>query len=762
MESMTTPRLSRPSRVGGSEGQGPPSPAPDLGDLLLNAKLRVPRPRAGLVSRVDLIQRARSSGCRVVGITAPAGYGKSTLLAEWADCEDRPVAGVSFDRFDDDPMALLVLLASAYARIDPGRADLRVEVRGVGPSVLGRAAPRLATAFSACPVPFVLLLDDLHELRSPDCHDVLGLVMARIPDGSQLVTASRWEQPHLPRLRVSGDALALDARDLALDVAGAQQIFSRAQVSLTPEAAAEVTARTEGWPAGLYLAAQLAAESGSSALTVSGDDRYVADYLHRESLANQPDDVQQFLRRTAVLDQLGGPLCDAVLGTADSAERLRRLEASSLFVVPLDRHGGWYRYHALFREFLLAELRRREPDMVEVLHRRAADWYESNGSALIAVEHLLRTAERARAARLASELSQPLYNTGRLSTLQRWLATLGDDTIATWPPLAVNACVASVLTGDIVGSERWAAMVDAASFDLPPRDGSASFESARAMLRALMCPNGPQAMLADATIALEEEPPWSPRRPNVLWLLAEAHLMLGDVEEARDLFEDASTVCTLLGIRNILVASQSELALLALDRGDSDGAVEHVRVARDVIEAAGLEEYASALLVYAAAARLAFSRGDVSGAQRELGRAMPRRLAATYMVPNVAVRLRLQLASVYLALSEPTTAHHLLREVDDILRHRPALGTLVQETERLRARVSVVPAAGLGASPLTHAELRVLPYLQTHLTFAQIADRLYISRNTVATHVHAIYRKLAVSSRDEAVRRATAAGVLGG
>ena len=141
---------------------------------------------------------------------------------------------------------------------------------------------------------------------------------------------------------------------------------------------------------------------------------------------------------------------------------------------------------------------------------------------------------------------------------------------------------------------------------------------------------------------------------------------------------------------------------------------------------------------------------------------MPRRLSATYMVPNVAVRLRLQLASVYLALSEPTTAHHLLREVDDILRHRPALGTLVQETERLRARVSVVPAAGLGASPLTHAELRVLPYLQTHLTFAQIADRLYISRNTVATHVHAIYRKLAVSSRDDAVRRATAAGVLGG
>ena len=552
-----TPQMSKPSGVGESEGQGLSSPAADLGELLLNAKLRVLRPRGEFVSRVDLIQRARSSGCRIVGITAPAGYGKSTLLAEWADCEDRRVGAVSFDRFDDDPIALLVLLASAYARIDPEGADLRVEVRGVGVSVLGRAAPRLAAAFSACPVPFVLLLDDVHELRSPDCQDVLGLVIAKIPDGSQLVAASRWEQPHLPRLRVSGDALALDARDLALDVDGAQQIFSQAQVSLTPEAATEVTARTEGWPAGLYLAAQIAAEGGTSTLTVSGDDRYVADYLYRESLANQPDDVQRFLRRTAVLDHLCGPLCDAVVGTSDSAEQLRRLEASSLFMVPLDRQREWYRYHALFREFLLAELRRREPDMVDVLHLRAADWYESNGSPAMAVEHLLRTAERHRAAQLATELSQPLYNAGRLSTLQRWLATLGDEAIAAWPPLAVHACLACVLTGDTVGSERWAAMVDAASFDLPPRDGYASFESAKAMLRATMCENGPQSMLADATLALAEEPPWSPRRPTVLWLLAEAHLLLGDVDEARDLFDEASTACTQMGIRNILIALAS-------------------------------------------------------------------------------------------------------------------------------------------------------------------------------------------------------------
>jgi LuxR family maltose regulon positive regulatory protein len=141
---------------------------------------------------------------------------------------------------------------------------------------------------------------------------------------------------------------------------------------------------------------------------------------------------------------------------------------------------------------------------------------------------------------------------------------------------------------------------------------------------------------------------------------------------------------------------------------------------------------------------------------------MRQRPVATYVLPIIAVRLRLQLAAVCHALGEPATAHHLLREVDDILRRRPALGTLVDEAEGLRARLSAAPAAPLSASPLTHAELRVLPYLQTHLTFAQIAERLYISRNTVATHVHAIYRKLAVSSRDDAVRCASAAGVLGG
>jgi LuxR family maltose regulon positive regulatory protein len=323
---------------------------PALDELLLEAKLSVPPPRPGTVSRAALIATARSSDCCVIAVTAPAGYGKSTLLAEWARTEDRPVAWVTLDRFDDDPAVLLTVLASAYAGVAPGNDDLVADMRGLGVSVLGRAAPHLASALRTSPVPFVLMLDDLHELRSPACHDVLSIVIAGIPQGSQLVAASRAEQPHLPRLRSSGDALEVVASDLALDATGAEQIFSRARVSLSRDVAAAVTERTEGWPVGLQLAALIASESGGEGLTISGEDRYVADYLYRESLAKVPEKTQRFLRYTAVLDQLCAPLCDALLAGSDGQQELRDMEASNVFLVALDRRREWYRYHGLFQE----------------------------------------------------------------------------------------------------------------------------------------------------------------------------------------------------------------------------------------------------------------------------------------------------------------------------------------------------------------------------------------------------------------------------
>jgi LuxR family maltose regulon positive regulatory protein len=221
-----------------------PGAAAQLDQSLLEAKLSIPQPRPGSVSRAPIIDATRAGGCRVVGVTAPAGYGKTTLLAQWALVEDRPVGWVSLDRYDDDPAVLLTLLASAFARVSPGNTGLVADMRGLCVDVLGRAAPRLAAAFRSSPEPFVLMVDDLHELHASACHDALGVAISGIPDGSQLVAASRFEQPHLPRLRASGDAVELDAGDLALDETGAEQIFAEARVGISHELAAAVTGRS--------------------------------------------------------------------------------------------------------------------------------------------------------------------------------------------------------------------------------------------------------------------------------------------------------------------------------------------------------------------------------------------------------------------------------------------------------------------------------------------------------------------------------------
>ncbi len=672
----------------------------------------------------------------MVGVTAPTGYGKSTLLAEWASTEERRIAWVALDRFDDDPASLIAVLASAYVRVDSGRPDLVAEVEALGTEVLGRAAPRLAAAFATCPGPFVLMLDDLHELLSPGCHDVLGLVLARVPPGSQVVAASRSEQPHLARLRVSGDAMELVAGDLVFDAAGAQRVFSAENVVLSPEQAAEMAARTEGWPAGLYLAAVVAKERGGEVAVVTGDDRYFSDYLNSESLARQPEDIQRFLRRTAVLEQLSGPLCDAVLQSSGSAEYLRRVEASNLFLVPLDRRREWYRYHALFREFLLGELRRTEADLVEKLHLRAADWYESNGSIELAIEQLLHTSERARTVDLLTRTGMKNYQTGQQQTVMRWRSAIGDATIEQFPALAIGATWEGVLTGDTKQAERWASFLEAAPFDPPALHNWGSFDSARAVLRAYICPRGPNVMMGDAVFAVSEEPVHSPGRPDAVLVVAQAHLLAGDVDQALTTFVEASEVAVSLETATVFALSNAELALLAMDQGKWHEAADHLELALTTIQESRTQDYLESTLAYAGAARLAMHLGDLKKTDGQLTRAMRARPMATYVAPWLAVRMRLQLAKVYLAMAEPTPARHLLREIDDILVKRPALGVLVDQVEEFRRAVTAGPTGPTGASPLTPAELRLLPYLQTHLTLSVIAERLFVSRNTVRSQGH--------------------------
>jgi LuxR family transcriptional regulator, maltose regulon positive regulatory protein len=461
------------------------------------------------------------------------------------------------------------------------------------------------------------------------------------PPGSQLAAASRSEQPHLARFRVSGDAPEFGVGDLALDAASARQIFAHAHVSVTPELAAAAVERTEGWPAGLHLAALIAKESHSHVPVATGGDRYVADYLYREALSGQPKATQRFLRRTAVLDQLCGPLCEAVVGSSTAAMLLRHVEAHNLFLTPLDRQRQWYRYHALYREFLLEELRRTEPGIIMTLHQRAADWYESNGSPALALEHLLHTDDWDRSVRLTAKLALPTFMAGQLATVQRWFAALGDANIARYPPLAVLVCWEAVLTGDTVKAERWAAVLDAASFDGEPATGAASFDSGRAQLRAGMCASGPEQMAADAAFSLAREPAWSPWRDSALWLLGEAHLLAGHLDKARALSAEASTAAATMSNWDTIPICEAQLAWLAMDRGEWKEAADRLKFAFDTIDAHRLHDYVFSLPAFAGAARLSLHHGDMKEAHRQLTRAMRARPSATYVLPYHAVRLRL-------------------------------------------------------------------------------------------------------------------------
>jgi LuxR family maltose regulon positive regulatory protein len=349
-----------------------------------------------------------------------------------------------------------------------------------------------------------------------------------------------------------------------------------------------------------------------------------------------------------------------------------------------------------------------------------------------------------------------------MATEQRWLSTLGPATVEASPPLAILAGWMAVYAGQPAQAERWAAFVDTAAYVLRPVDGTASFESGRAMLRAAMCPNGPDQMASDAELAAELEPAWSDWRATALALCAEAQLLRGDADRATALFVETSATATALGNVNAVVLSQSELAVLAMDRGRWSEAGDRLQLALTTIDEKRLQDYILSVLAFAAAARFAAHEGDRKDMDRHLARAMRARPSCTSAFPHVSVRVRLQLAKVYAAVADQVTARHLFREIDDILLDRPALGVLVDEVTRSRGILTRSTEAALTRGPpLTSAELRLLPYLQTHLTFREIGERLFISRNTISSEVSSIYRKLGVSSRSEAVKQATEIGLLG-
>jgi LuxR family maltose regulon positive regulatory protein len=742
-------------------GAGPPRRAPFT---VMESRLGPPRLREGLIERPHLVDRLRSlPPAGVALVLAPAGYGKTGFLAELHRQPGRePLAWLSIDERDNDPVTFLTYLTLTLNRI--GACDHRLlealaRPRSSMSTVLTRLRRSLETAG-----PFGLVLDDLHLLTADETVGIVRRIVDQLPPDGRIVMACRT-LPALPlaELEESGRLVELGTDDLKLTEEETGLLLRSTGLTVSDEEVAEVAARTEGWPAGVYLAAlaTLARDDGGSAAVFRGSDRFVGEYVRAEHLDRLPHGDAEFLVRASVLDRMSGPLCDAVLETTRSTGRLERLARSNLFLVPLaGRKPRSYRFQRLFREALAAELGRSEPGLAETLAARASAWCEGHGDVESAIEYAWTAGDRSRFATLLERVVMPLYSGGRLATIARWLDLVDDGLLERHPALAAAGALVHGLEGREDRAERWAAVAERAPAETTMPDGS-PIAAWTAMLRSAMCASGVEQMRRDAELSLSmfaEDSLW---RPAALLLLGIAHVLAGDDTAADEILVRAHAAATAANATETGAFALAERSLLAGAAGRWDAAETLVVEARDALRDAHLEDYATSALTYVASAHAAQQRGDWVRTRADLDRVERLLPALSDAFPWLGGQVRIEAARVRLGLSDPDGASALVAGLDGLLARGRDLGTLRRQAREFSLELESRARPQRGDwEHLTRAERRLLPLLTTHLTFKEIAEHLNVSRNTVKTQAICTYRKLGASSRSEAIRRAVELGLM--
>jgi LuxR family maltose regulon positive regulatory protein len=673
--------------------------------------------RTGNVARPRLVARlADPHGPPIALVAAPGGYGKTTLLVEWAAQERRPVEWIALSPADDDPALLAAALARALER----------------------------------PAPFALVLDDVHVLRSRGALRVLRTLVDEFPSGSRLVLSSRTE-PALPvgRLRAHRVLTEVRAHDLAMDGGEAADLLENAGVRLRPRDVETLVRRTEGWPAALYLAAATLRDESDSAAAADrfgGHDAAVRQYLCDVVLDRMPRSTAAFLLSTSILDRLTGPACDAVLGRTGSAATLDALARTDLLLVPLDRRGDTYRCRRLLSDMLAAELRHRDPRTAAELHRRAAEWYAAQGDPERAVGHAIAAGAHERAGELMWAAAPEYVGKGRNETVGRWLSAFGDSQIAADPLLALTAAESAVARGDLAAAERW--------------EPGAAPGTAALSLRAALASEGLVGMGHSARGAADLAPADSPSRSRSRLLEGVALHLTGDAEGAEQVLEEGAR-CGAVTAPNAQVLCLAQLALMAADRGDGEGASAFAARARAQVDHYGLGGYPTSALVFAVSAAVRARRDRLDEARDDLRHAVRLLDRLVDYYPWYKAEARVALARAALSLGDLPGARDHIAAASRAARRVPEAVVLHGWIATVDAQADVASAAAVaGSASLTTAELRILRFLPTHLSFREIAARLYVSANTVKTQAHAVYRKLDASSRSQAVARAGELGLL--
>ncbi|NOX89396.1 MAG: tetratricopeptide repeat protein, partial [Calditrichaeota bacterium] len=433
----------------------------------MRTKLYMPPLRPTLVPRQRLIGRLNEGMYnKLILISAPPGFGKTTLLCEWIRQSKIPVAWLSLDRSDNDPVQFLIYIIAALKTIEENIGDAALSIlNSPRQPALEAVLTSIINDITAIPYDFVLVLDDYHLADTIPIHNALTFLIDHLPLQMHLIVATRVDPPlPLARLRARNQLMELRAADLCFNPQETTLFFKIMKLNLSSDDIVLLQTRTEGWIAGLQLAAlslQGRADIDNFIRSFTGDDRHIVDYLAEEVLTRQPEHIQKFLLHTSILDRLCGELCDAVTGQNNSQEIINELEKANLFIVPLDNKRRWYRYHHLFADLLRYRLRRENPDLKPMLHLRACEWYASNGLISDAIDHAMAAEDFERVAGLLEPIAMKMVMQSKLSTLQGWLTKLPDELIGRHPWLCLSRAWACFLTGHLDAIEPLLEKVEA-------------------------------------------------------------------------------------------------------------------------------------------------------------------------------------------------------------------------------------------------------------------------------------------------------------
>ena len=737
--------------------------------VVMRTKLMVPEPRVRSVPRPPLVQAlAGALTAKVALVCAPTGWGKTSLLAEWAAVSpDVRFAWVSLDPRDDEPLRFWRYVTAALANLEPSLAQT-AQRRLTSPvvSIEDEILPVLVNDLADAAQAIVLVLDDFHVITSPPIIEQLEYLTDRLPRDVRLAIATRSEPGlRLGRLRAMGEVAELRGEQLRFSEQEAAALLNDVHgLDLASDELAALQRQTEGWVAGLNLAALSLGQGGNRERILGGlpaDDRFLVDYLWNEVVLVEPVDVRQFLIRTAILERFSGPLCDVVVERVDSDEILRELERTNLFVVPLDAEHEWFRYHRLFGDLLRRQLERAAPEIVGDLHRRASTWYAANGFMVEAIDHAVAAGDVNYAADELSRHWLEIYSTGQPALIFDWIDRLPREAIDAHPPFLLSVAAVARTIGRFDQVEPLLARAEATArtrpepmagwlaggaalarsycrlglgdvpgalalgrpaFEIDWPEGSLGYTSAHflfGMVQFFEDPDEAEPALREY-LAVTSPGPEDVRRYYVMALLAETHAIRGEIDGCERLAEEAEAVVWFRGLEEFPYTGQVHVArgAVLLARGEFDGAEEQFDRAATLTQRGGGRTETAHAVVWLARARA--GQSDPAGARAALD-------AARTLVPDLG---------------------------------RTSMRRLVSELERdLGAAQPRQSPAQLG-EPLTEAELRVLRLLTGDLTYREMGRHLYLSVNTVRTHAQRIRRKLGVSTRSGVVVRARELGLL--